>query len=550
MRPVLDIRNHPQKYGNTFHCSDPYYDSGIRSAQMACFILVYRNSEYVGSVCVIIQLHVLSSYLSQMAATTESKRIILFDIFSHLIAASHGAVDDEDVPSFIFHRQSKDTLIAALPITNHSWEAQFEFEGVVYLVQHKEITKYATTWTVFQTFPKDLIWGSVTTGNLLSILASACVFAVAFVLSLVMTFLITRPIERLEAGLRSTGKLQLDTDLEQSRFKELAMLQQTFAQMIEQLIEYKSFLPSAMVTPQVEVDPRSASVSMSSLSSNAPSSKSNLLALQATSIALNRRPVTILVVRCANFPALLASTTENELTEIMSQTYEAVSRCLKTQGGSLESVADGQLFIQFGAVVRQHTHCQRACESALMLLEELPKKNNSVDVEWSIGISSGIMTVGNVGIAAIRHFVTFGHPSVGAKILAELGEVMKAPILIDKNVSRNAGVHFKTRMFDRVRTPNYGEFEVFELMANNVKSDEWMYELRELEKTEPCNWDTALTLFFKRQYEQALPLLGASEGLQAQRLRRICEKRLTEEGQLTEEGEETRIYGFFPESEE
>eukprot|EP00993_Chasmostoma_nieuportense_P005667 NODE_628_length_2005_cov_18.635783_g583_i0.p1 GENE.NODE_628_length_2005_cov_18.635783_g583_i0~~NODE_628_length_2005_cov_18.635783_g583_i0.p1 ORF type:complete len:639 (-),score=152.79 NODE_628_length_2005_cov_18.635783_g583_i0:89-1738(-) len=549
MRPVHDLANHPQKYGNTFHCGNPYYDAGIRSAQMSCYVLVYRNSEYVGAVSVIIQLYVLSSYLSQMAAKTESKRIILVDPSAHLIAASHGALDIEDVPSFIFHSQSNDTLIAALPITNHSWEGQFEFQGVGYLVQRKEMTKYTMTWTVFQTFPKDLIWGSVTTGNLLSILASVCVFVVAFVLSLVMTVLITRPIERLEVGLRSAGKLQLDTNLKQSRFKELAMLQQTFAQMITQLIEYKSFLPSAMVTPQIEADPRPARESMGSLSSTgakSTSSKSTVYAMQATSMGLNQRPVTIVVVRCSNFPTILANKTETDLTEkLMSQSYEAVTQCLKPQGGSLEGVANGQLFIQFGAVARQHTHCQRACESALMLLEELPKKIDTVDIEWSIGISSGPMSVGNVGIAAIRHFVTFGGPALGAKILAELGEVMKAPILIDKNVLTNVGMHFKTRMFDRVRTPHYGEFEVFELLkANNVKSDEWMYELRELEKTEACDWDTALTLFFKRQYEQALPLLGALEGLQAQRLQRICEKR------LTEEGENTRSYGFFPGSEE
>jgi adenylate cyclase len=173
----------------------------------------------------------------------------------------------------------------------------------------------------------------------------------------------------------------------------------------------------------------------------------------------------------------------------MSDVMSTLTQCVLDHEGVVVDYVGDEVLAMWGAPEDQPDHAERACRTALAMLERLPALNERWQtivcetIQLGIGVNSGVAQVGNVGsrmkfkYGALGNPVNLGHRVQGAT------KHLKTPLLITDATHAYLDNSFLTRRLCQVR--------VF-----NIAQPVTLYELAEPNQV---GWH-----FLRMRYEQAL----------------------------------------------
>ena len=134
------------------------------------------------------------------------------------------------------------------------------------------------------------------------------------------------------------------------------------------------------------------------------------------------KELTVFFSDIRGFTTLSESLTPQELVRILNKYLSAMTDIILAFDGTLDKYEGDAIMCFWGAPLPQPDHALRACKSALKQLEALKQLNEEVfpkdkQIDIGIGLSSGIMTVGNMGSSQRMDYTLIGdNVNLGARL--------------------------------------------------------------------------------------------------------------------------------------
>jgi adenylate cyclase len=185
---------------------------------------------------------------------------------------------------------------------------------------------------------------------------------------------------------------------------------------------------------------------------------------EAAEIGGRNAEVTILFTDIAGFTTIAESMSASELTSHMSSYFETVVDVLHRHGGTVDKFVGDSVMAFWGAPKALENHSRPAVEAVVEICEWLQRANR----QWCeqglpalptrFGLSSGKVTVGNVGAIHRLSYTVLGDPVNLAQRLEALNSKLNTSVLADENVRNAAGDGFAWR--------DVGEVEIKGKMAS------------------------------------------------------------------------------------
>jgi adenylate cyclase len=195
-----------------------------------------------------------------------------------------------------------------------------------------------------------------------------------------------------------------------------------------------------------------------------------------------------------------------------------MSQVILDKRGSIDKYIGDAIMSFWGAPVDEKQNSVRACEAALLMIQELEQLKKSAewqkeklpDVHIGIGINTGTVVVGNVGSEKRYDYTALGDEVNLASRLEGLTKTYGADILVSEQTVRDLENGIPTRELDSV-------------MVKGKKQAVKIYEVLSEEKTKKnkesySRYAKALDLYKQRRFAEAKKLFSQNKNDVASRL--------------------------------
>ncbi|MBL4889663.1 MAG: adenylate/guanylate cyclase domain-containing protein [Candidatus Lindowbacteria bacterium] len=191
-----------------------------------------------------------------------------------------------------------------------------------------------------------------------------------------------------------------------------------------------------------------------------------------------KKNMTVLFSDVPGFTQISEGLEPEQVSQILNVYLTTMTDCILKTGGTLDKFIGDAVVAEWNAPLNLPDHAARACESALMMVEELQKLHEIWKIEGKpllhirIGINSGEMVVGNMGSEALFDYTVIGNEvNTGAR-LEPLNKEFGTQIAISHETREQARRFrpddFFTRQLARVKViGRKTALEVYELVGNS-----------------------------------------------------------------------------------
>jgi adenylate cyclase len=161
-----------------------------------------------------------------------------------------------------------------------------------------------------------------------------------------------------------------------------------------------------------------------------------------------RRYMTVLFSDIEGFTSLSEQLTPEEISAILNEYFDHMMNCIKRTGGTLDKFIGDALMAEWNAPIAQADHAARACETALLMMEELRilgekwKQEQKPSMNIRIGINTGEMVVGNMGSGEIFDYTVIGDEVNISARLESLNKEFGTHIIVSESVRCEAEKHY------------------------------------------------------------------------------------------------------------
>jgi adenylate cyclase len=172
---------------------------------------------------------------------------------------------------------------------------------------------------------------------------------------------------------------------------------------------------------------------------------------------------------------------------------------------------------EWNAPLAQHDHAARACETALLMLEEVSRQDTAwrsagAALEIRIGINTGEMVVGNMGSHQVFDYTVIGNEVNTAARLEPLNKAFGTRILVAGTTRAETEQHrpgrFAFRPLGRVSPKGRAEpLDIFELAGRRDQLDD-------AARASLADFEAAMTHYMARRFDAALSLFRAVQARQ------------------------------------
>jgi adenylate cyclase len=193
---------------------------------------------------------------------------------------------------------------------------------------------------------------------------------------------------------------------------------------------------------------------------------------EAAEIGGRNAEVTILFTDIEGFTTIAESMTAAELTSHMSSYLEMIVNILHRHNGTVDKFVGDSVMAFWGAPKPLENHCRPAVAAVVEICEWLERANR----EWReqglpalptrFGLSSGKVTVGNVGAVHRLSYTVLGDAVNLAQRLEALNSELNTTVLADETVRKTSGEGFAWRDVGEIEIKGKMTFvRVFELLG-------------------------------------------------------------------------------------
>lgn len=161
-----------------------------------------------------------------------------------------------------------------------------------------------------------------------------------------------------------------------------------------------------------------------------------------------RRYMTVLFSDVEGFTSLSEQMQPEAISAILNEYLGQMMQCIIKTGGTLDKFIGDAVMAEWNAPVIQDNHAALACETALLMMEELEvlrakwKKEQRPPLNARIGINSGDMVVGNMGAKEIFDYTVIGTEVNTAARLEPLNKDFGTRIAVSESTRHEAEKHY------------------------------------------------------------------------------------------------------------
>jgi len=225
--------------------------------------------------------------------------------------------------------------------------------------------------------------------------------------------------------------------------------------------------------------------------------------------------LTVLFSDVRGFTSISEGLDPKELTRLMNAYLGAMTAVVQKNRGTLDKYIGDAIMAFWGAPVANPDHARQAVLTALEMQSELRRLDEPFKARgWpplqiGVGISSGTMTVGDMGSPVRKSYTVMGDAvNLGAR-LEGITKQYGVGIIVSEATRALVG-DIVYRELDRVRVKGKGEpVAIFEPLGSEVS---------DAERDELTLWHQALRLYREQDWDQAELLLDQLSRLSAQRV--------------------------------
>lgn len=157
-----------------------------------------------------------------------------------------------------------------------------------------------------------------------------------------------------------------------------------------------------------------------------------------------RRRMTVLFSDIEGFASLSEKMAVEDVSAILNEYLNQMMNCIKETGGTLDKFIGDAVMAEWNAPVTQADHAARACETALLMMEEVKKLGEKWRGEGKpflnvrIGVNTGEMVVGNLGSKEIFDYTVIGDEVNVAARLETLNKDFNTNIVVSESTRDEA----------------------------------------------------------------------------------------------------------------
>jgi adenylate cyclase len=160
-----------------------------------------------------------------------------------------------------------------------------------------------------------------------------------------------------------------------------------------------------------------------------------------------RRRVTVLFSDIEGFSSLSERMAPEDVSAILNEYLNQMMACVKETGGTLDKFIGDAIMAEWNAPVLQVDHAARACETALLMMEEVTRLREKWREEGKpllnvrIGVNTGEAVVGNLGSREIFDYTAIGDEVNVAARLEPLNRDFGTNIAVSESTRDEAESH-------------------------------------------------------------------------------------------------------------
>jgi class 3 adenylate cyclase/HAMP domain-containing protein len=220
------------------------------------------------------------------------------------------------------------------------------------------------------------------------------------------------------------------------------------------------------------------------------------------------RELAVLFSDIRSFTTISEGMEPNELVEALNRYFDGMVNVIMNRNGIVDKYIGDAIMAFYGAPVKREDDALQATLSALDMVERLKVFNQEQrslglpEFNTGIGISYGLVTVGNIGTQRKMDYTVIGDMVNLASRLEGLTKVYNQPILISDSVRNEVAATVPCRLVDQVVVK--GKSRAVGIYAPQ----------RQLSETEQRAWELyqqGLNLYYSRSFQRSWELLSEAE---------------------------------------
>ncbi len=215
-----------------------------------------------------------------------------------------------------------------------------------------------------------------------------------------------------------------------------------------------------------------------------------------------KKEIAVLFSDIRGFTSISEEIAPEKLISLLNEYFDPITQIILDQRGMLDKYIGDAIMAIFNAPIDIDHFADRACISALEMLNCLEKlnpifrKKYNVVLDIGIGINTGYAVIGNIGSSMRFDYTAIGDVVNLASRLEGLNKLYKTRIIISESTKNRLTQPFLTRKLDLVAAKGKKKaILIFELLKDNDKN----------RKIVPI-FEKAINLYFKGEFKKALKI--------------------------------------------
>ena len=413
------------------------------------------------------------------------------------------------------------------------------------------------------------------------VVVAAALFPIG--LTVFLMYRITQPLIQLMNDMQLVAVMTLD-DIDLFRppsfLREVALMEEAFCKMTTNLIEYKQYLPQAILNDALTDDDATTNAldtgSVHEVVTSLTPSVLSVLSTGTTPVIMtppqkgNGQNVFDAVLRLrsisvavTNLRGVLQKRNDaTKLSDTLAMYIEMFAVNAKKYRGIIDSVSGDRVAVCFNTTVHTVAHMKKAAEFCIFLQNAWKET-----LQLNSAVSYGSALCGNIGCAGFKTNALLGGVACNARMIERCGRSWEVPIICDSGIAAEARDVFILRTITKVITKLGKLTMLHELVClkDTGVDEEWMYQIHHGESSDPyTKINSVISLIYQGEFLDAAAKLetckSARGAILAQRM--LVQVRKTGHAPLplkifdipqlndyledTEDGEEEEYYPDMP----
>ena len=349
-------------------------------------------------------------------------------------------------------------------------------------------------------------------------------------LAVLLVFRITAPLLRLSEDMACVAVMNLsvvDTQRSTSILSEVGTMEDSFKRMIQNLIEYRQYLPQAVLqeSEAEEEDADSARVMSQSIQPSEAQGQMSRSGSQHTSgkdssvvgkknvlkdSVMRKKAVTLLVSNIKAFHADRRA--DPSLSGLVAYFTQFVATA-QGHRGIIDSVSGDKVYVSYNTVIASSNHKSHAVQTANQVTSKLREGQETKRYIVNVGIASTDSYCGNIGCNGLRSFSVIGACVANARMLERFGRHLGLSIVADGTVSDDAKFRFTVKSIAKAIMSDGKPTHLREVLGEKcVAEEEWMYQIEAAAAGDPCKaWNETCAAMYSGQIADVRKFLDSDK---------------------------------------